>query len=266
MRRRVAIVAAAALLVALAAPSAQAELCAKCKGMVFTTDLGTCKACGGDTSSRAFALCAACSRKLGECEHCRAQLASAAKPAAPADPKAEPAEPAGDEVKGYPPLGLTQESAGKTLAVVAGRRIEIRLASNITTGYSWTVAELTPGPVKQIGKAEYVPHPRAAGMVGVGGTNVFTFVGTAVGKANLRLEYRRPWEKDTPAAKTFAIGLDVKPDPTPERARQLKAGVETFWLELRYWGDQDKPFYSAILQVGELQGEYPPFVEAARVT
>jgi len=182
------------------------------------------------------------------------------------EPKAEGKAPAEVEPKAYPPLVLTEGAAGQTVTVVAGRKIEIRLPANPTTGYLWDVAELTPGPVRQIGKAEYAPDKRPAGVVGSGGTAVFTLIGEAAGKANLRLEYKRPFEKDKPPAKTFAIGFDVKADPAPERAKELKADLDTFFLEVRYWGDQDKPFYNAIFQAGELMGEYPPYVEAARVS
>jgi inhibitor of cysteine peptidase len=186
--------------------------------------------------------------------------------AAAAEPKADAKEPAEAQAKAYPPLVLTEAATGQTLTAVAGRKIEIRLAGNPTTGYSWAVAELTPGPVAQVGKVEYTADKKPAGIVGAGGTNVLVFVGVAPGKANLKLEYRRPWEKDAPAAKTFLVGFDIKADPAPDRAKELRGGLDTFFLELRYWGDQDKPFYNAILQVGELQGEYPPFVEAARVS
>jgi hypothetical protein len=72
-----AVVLAAAVCLVFAAPAA-AELCAKCKDMMFIESIGHCKVCKGDTASGAFQLCKACSAKLGECENCRAQLASAA--------------------------------------------------------------------------------------------------------------------------------------------------------------------------------------------
>ena len=150
--------------------------------------------------------------------------------------------------------------------VPAGRRIEIRLPSNITTGYSWVIGELTPGPIKPLGKVQYVPGKKAEGRIGVGGTSVLALVATEPGKANLRLEYRRPWEKDQRPERTFTVAFDVKPDPTPDRAGQLKAGLPSFFLELLYRGDQDKPFYAVVLQATELEKEYPPFTGTARVT
>lgn len=107
---------------------------------------------------------------------------------------AEPAKEA--KAKAWPALVLTDESKLQVVVVPAGRRIEIRLPSNITTGYSWVIGELTPGPIKPLGKVQYVPGKKAEGRLGVGGTSVLALVATEPGKANLRLEYRRPWEKD----------------------------------------------------------------------
>ncbi|HUV38755.1 MAG TPA: hypothetical protein VMY39_04035 [Planctomycetota bacterium] len=80
--RRLLAIATVVLLLAAVSP-AVAELCAKCAGLRARTDLGVCVVCGARTASRSFKLCPACSRKLGECERCRAPLA--AKKTAPAD-------------------------------------------------------------------------------------------------------------------------------------------------------------------------------------
>ena len=89
VRRTALLLAVAGGALILFAVPAAAELCAKCKGMMVIESIGTCKVCGGPTTSGAFQLCPACSKKLGECEMCRAKLASAepVKPAAatPAD-------------------------------------------------------------------------------------------------------------------------------------------------------------------------------------
>lgn len=63
-------------------------LCARCKEMGFTADIGKCGGCGGGTSSGSFMLCQACAQKAGKCQACGAALA--AKPAGdkPADPPA----------------------------------------------------------------------------------------------------------------------------------------------------------------------------------
>ena len=46
-------------------------LCSECKGLAYTTDIGTCEACARGTSSGGFGLCNSCACELKECQHCR---------------------------------------------------------------------------------------------------------------------------------------------------------------------------------------------------
>jgi hypothetical protein len=59
-----------------------ADLCEACRGKAFTKDIGTCSDCPGMTTSGSFKLCLGCSRKLQQCQACRASLRAA--PPAPA--------------------------------------------------------------------------------------------------------------------------------------------------------------------------------------
>jgi serpin B len=84
----------AAVVLLIAAPAVLADLCPKCKGMMYTMDIGKCANCAGDTTSGAFKLCKACSTKLGQCEHCRAPLgAKGAEGPITAPPAKKAAEP-----------------------------------------------------------------------------------------------------------------------------------------------------------------------------
>jgi hypothetical protein len=68
-----------ALAMLLASVPAQAELCGKCSKMMYIMSVGKCVDCGGFTGSGAHKLCRKCSKKLGECEHCRVKLKDAVK-------------------------------------------------------------------------------------------------------------------------------------------------------------------------------------------
>ncbi len=83
------------------AASATAELCKKCSGKMVIMSVGTCAECGGHTSSGAYKLCKACSKKLGECEHCRAKLGGGKKAdnGKQADAKKDLAR-AGEQIRG----------------------------------------------------------------------------------------------------------------------------------------------------------------------
>lgn len=74
---------------------ARAELCGKCKDMMFTADIGRCAECGGGTSSGALKLCKACSAKLKQCEHCRASLAVGVPAASTQSAASAATQPAG---------------------------------------------------------------------------------------------------------------------------------------------------------------------------
>jgi predicted secreted protein len=56
---------------------ATADLCPKCRELMFVDSVGKCEVCGAATTSGALRLCPKCSARLHECEHCRAKLAAA---------------------------------------------------------------------------------------------------------------------------------------------------------------------------------------------
>ncbi|MCE5324880.1 MAG: protease inhibitor I42 family protein [Planctomycetaceae bacterium] len=183
---------------------AAAGLCSKCTGKMFTCDIGKCTGCGGDTSSGAFKLCHACSDKQGKCQACLAPLAAATQPAAQAADKS-----AGKSAEKPAALMVLDDQNGKSVELVVGQSVVIRLKGNMTTGFAWHLGKVEGDAAKLLGKIEYEPDP-ARGRVGSGGTFVTTFEAVKVGQATVVLEYKRPWEKDTPPAKTFKLTMQVK--------------------------------------------------------
>ncbi len=172
----------------LACSTARADLCPKCKGKAYAADIGVCVECANLTSSKAFKLCAKCSAKLGQCEHCRAPL-----PAKGAD------------------IVLGEDANGKTVAAEVKQTLLVKLAGNITTGYSWSLSKLEGDAIEMVGKPEYVADKAPKGMVGSGGTFHLTFRAAKPGKATLTLAYARPWEKANPPAKAFTFTVEAKP-------------------------------------------------------
>jgi inhibitor of cysteine peptidase len=168
--------------------AARAELCPKCRDKGYIQNIGTCAECGGATSSGTFKLCKKCSAKLGQCEHCRAPLRG----------------------KGAD-LTLGEEANGKTVAAEVKQTLLVKLPGNITTGYSWGVSKLEGEALEMVGKPDYVADKAPKKMVGSGGTFHLTFRAVKPGKATVTLAYARPWEKDTPPAKTFTLTVEVKP-------------------------------------------------------
>jgi inhibitor of cysteine peptidase len=107
-----------------------------------------------------------------------------------------------------PPVMVTDSDADKPLQLSVGQTLQVRLASNPTTGYSWTVQQ-TPTEL-QLGQSVYATGSQSKNMPGAGGYQAIEFAAKFAGQGELKLEYRRPWEKDIAAAKTFSVTVTVK--------------------------------------------------------
>ena len=91
------------------------------------------------------------------------------------------------------------------LQVATGEQLTISLDANPTTGFEWRLA--TPLNEKVVALVGHAYQPPDNSRIGAGGTDVWTFKAVGSGSTTIILEYRRPWEKDTPATerKTYPI-------------------------------------------------------------
>lgn len=150
-----------------------------------------------------------------------AVLASAiVRPVFAGPPAGRPARPSADAPSASQPasspttrpadrLLLGDADNGKSFSVQPGATISITLAANITTGYSWSVAKLDGQSVRAIGDVQYRPDAAPPGMVGSGGRAIATLEAIRTGRTTITLEYRRPWEKDVAAEKTYTVQINV---------------------------------------------------------
>jgi predicted secreted protein len=98
-----------------------------------------------------------------------------------------------------------------TINAYAGQEIVIKLKSNPTTGYSWLLADELDAKILEFKGSKYVPDAVAAGIVGSGGQEVWTFMALAPGKDEISLKYVRPWEAGArPAAIRAVYSVIVK--------------------------------------------------------
>jgi inhibitor of cysteine peptidase len=105
--------------------------------------------------------------------------------------------------------GIAQD--GQQVELNQGQVLVVTLASNPTTGYSWAVAAVDPALLAQAGDPVYnAPDEQKTPLVGAGGSETLRFTASAAGTTTLRLEYRRPWEKDQPAAQTYTLQVVVR--------------------------------------------------------
>jgi len=113
--------------------------------------------------------------------------------------------------------GCAQESVMKKKKVFSGSETPfamkiddefvLTLESNPTTGYRWQFADKPDEKIVRFISSEYkAPETK---LVGAGGNEVWTFKAAGKGKTTINLIYVRPWEKDTPPARTATVIIVV---------------------------------------------------------
>ena len=105
-------------------------------------------------------------------------------------------------------VSISDQDNGKDVDLTSGGTLIVRLESNRSTGYSWTVAG-DPAPLK-LEKASYRKNTASSKVAGAPGVQVFQFTANTAGMAMLQLIYRRSWEYNVPPAKTFSVRVDVR--------------------------------------------------------
>ena len=110
-----------------------------------------------------------------------------------------------DASSGAAPVTLGEADAGRTIHVVPGQDVILRLASNRTTGFRWTLVDAPKDLLLAPRESDYVPDA-SSGRVGSGGVETWRIVALRRGEARLRLSYGRPWDRRRPArVLTFVI-------------------------------------------------------------
>jgi inhibitor of cysteine peptidase len=103
---------------------------------------------------------------------------------------------------------VTDQTRGE-VRLKQGSVLEVRLEANHTTGYSWVAAPMANPVLMRTGRAVYQENA-TGGKTGVGGVEVWRFKAVKAGKQALQFDYRRPWEKSVPAAKTVTFSVTVE--------------------------------------------------------
>ena len=104
-------------------------------------------------------------------------------------------------------LTLTEADAGKTVQAHTGDHILIQLSANPTTGYSWAI-DKTDSTILALQRETYTPS--TGGLVGSGGTTVFTFIAQHPGTVHLQLKYWRSWEGDSSIFNRYDVTIQVQ--------------------------------------------------------
>jgi inhibitor of cysteine peptidase len=116
-----------------------------------------------------------------------------------------------DDGAGYPDeVQLTDADNGSSTRLALGGELIVALSSNVTTGFSWSLAEESGSQLELIGEPRYAPPGSTSPVAGAAGTQVYTFAAKATGSAKLVLEYRRPFEPGVAPARTFSATIEIR--------------------------------------------------------
>jgi len=110
-----------------------------------------------------------------------------------------------------PPLTQKKVFSGSETPFVmkVGDEFVLTLESNPSTGYLWRLAEKPDENTVKLVSSEYRATPDT-NRVGAGGNEVWTFLATGKGTAEINLIYVRPWEKDKPPTRTARVMIVVE--------------------------------------------------------
>jgi inhibitor of cysteine peptidase len=105
------------------------------------------------------------------------------------------------------PTTITAADAGHPITLRIGEELVLNLECNPSTGYDWFLTDAKNPVLSSLGKPAYV---QGRSTPGAGGIESWNFRASAAGTQTLKLEYRRPWEKNTSPAKTAIFQVTVR--------------------------------------------------------
>src|SRR4051812_13153427 len=103
---------------------------------------------------------------------------------------------------GAPLITLTEKNDGDKVTLAKGAALQIRLKSNPTTGFSWTVAKNNRDVLRP--KSDPVYEEADKSLPAAGGVQTATFTAEAAGTSELDLRYE---------GRLAVAGLPTLPDP-----------------------------------------------------
>ncbi|MEQ8200299.1 MAG: protease inhibitor I42 family protein [Syntrophomonadaceae bacterium] len=95
-------------------------------------------------------------------------------------------------------IAASEANQGQELRVPMGGIFYLSLASNPTTGYSWTVTGGADGVIQNTGSTYRPDDSGSLPVAGRGGRQLWRFQAVQEGTADLQLVYARPWESVQP--------------------------------------------------------------------
>jgi predicted secreted protein len=99
----------------------------------------------------------------------------------------------------------------KQVEVAVGSYFTVTLCSNATTGYKWSeAAQISAPALVQQTDHKFVSPQSDTPVVGIAGTEVWTFKALKKGTTNVVMEYGQPWAGGEKGAWKFNLTVVVK--------------------------------------------------------
>ncbi len=122
----------------------------------------------------------------------------------------EPEKPAMPEKPLTPKLDdviVTDKENGKAVSVKVGQRLLVKLGSNPSTGYEWSVDKSDEKLLAPDGETAFDVTDND--LDGAPTIQTLFFKAKSIGKVALQLKYARPWETDKEPAKVYKITVNI---------------------------------------------------------
>jgi len=104
---------------------------------------------------------------------------------------------------------LTEKNNGDSINLEIDDKVEIKLESNPTTGYSWFLSDKVDSTIVSVTDPVFIESKKDKELVGAGGYEIFTIKTISKGKTSIILNYERPWEEEVEPIETFEITISV---------------------------------------------------------
>ncbi len=98
--------------------------------------------------------------------------------------------------------------SGKQIDLAPGDSLVVTLDSNPSTGFAWSISEISDEGVIDDVSNEFVGAD--TGMMGAGGQEVWTFEALDEGTSTIEMQYSRSWETGVEPAATFNVTVVVQ--------------------------------------------------------
>ncbi len=107
-------------------------------------------------------------------------------------------------------VALAEADSGANITAPIGKEIVLTLSTTPGTGYSWMLVDSAAPVLRLLEGAAVTRDSAASTKVGAPAAATWKFRAGAAGTGTIRLEYRRPWERDVPAARLYQVSVEVR--------------------------------------------------------